>query len=95
MRAGSRRLADPLERDPEVLIRESLATERAARYLFRVTPRRSNPAESALSARVLPLADRAQRVASMLDRWEAEPVDDEPAWDVEELERIALRKPSP
>jgi len=60
-----------------------------------VTPRRSNPAESALSARVLPLADRAQRVASMLDRWEAEPVDDEPAWDVEELERIALRKPSP
>jgi hypothetical protein len=31
----------------------------------------------------------------MLDRWEAEPVDDEPAGDVEELERIALRKPSP
>ena len=60
-----------------------------------MTPRRSNPAESALSARVRPLADRAQRVASMLDRWEAEPVDDEPAGDVEELERIALRKPSP
>jgi hypothetical protein len=30
----------------------------------------------------------------MLDRWEAESVDDEPAWDVEELEPIALRKPS-
>jgi hypothetical protein len=60
-----------------------------------VTPGRSHPAESALSARVLPLADRVQRVASMLDRREGEPVDDEPAWDVEELERIAFRKPSP
>jgi hypothetical protein len=70
------------------------AKEGAARYLSRVTPRRSNPAESALSARVQPLANRAQRVASMLDRWEAEPLDDEPEWDVEELERLALRKPS-
>jgi len=59
-------------------------------------PRRSCAASPPrqLSARVLPLADRAQRVATMLDRWEAEPVDHEPEWDVEELERIALRKPS-
>jgi hypothetical protein len=47
-----------------------------------------------LNARVLPLADRAQRVASMLDRWDAEPVDDEPEWDVEDLERVALRQPA-
>jgi hypothetical protein len=60
-----------------------------------VTARRSNPAEpvpeDARSARVLPQVDRAQRVAAMLSRWEAEEVAGEPDWDVVGIEPLALR----
>jgi hypothetical protein len=60
-----------------------------------VTAHRSAaPVESALRASVLPLADRAARVASMLDRWNAEVIADEPDWDVADLSRLALPTPS-
>jgi hypothetical protein len=36
-------------------------------------------------------AERAARIAAMLDRWESEDVSGEPEWDVEDLEPIALR----
>ena len=65
------------------------------RYGFEVTaPRPNTVAERALRASVLPLADRIERVASMLDRWETEDVGDEPDWDVDDLEPLALRPPS-
>jgi hypothetical protein len=40
---------------------------------------------------VLPQIDRAHRVAAMLDRWEREEVVDEPDWDVDSVEPLALR----
>ncbi len=42
-------------------------------------------------ARVSAQVDRAQRVAKMLDRWDAEDVEDEPEWEVEDAQRITLR----
>jgi hypothetical protein len=61
-----------------------------------VSPRRSNPAASSaeIRARVLPQIDRAQRVATMLDRWAAEDASDEPDWDVSDLEPLSLRSSS-
>ncbi|WP_394833127.1 hypothetical protein LVJ94_42165 [Pendulispora rubella] len=41
--------------------------------------------------RVVSVVDRTKRIASMLDRWEAEDVSDEPDWDVDEVGRIQLR----
>jgi hypothetical protein len=38
------------------------------------------------------IADRAARVAAMLDRWEAEDVSEEPAWRVEDLEPATFRR---
>jgi hypothetical protein len=32
----------------------------------------------------------AARIAAMLDRWEAEDVSDEPDWDIEDIESLAL-----
>ncbi len=40
------------------------------------------------------MAERAARVAAMLDRWAAEDVSDEPDWDVGDIERLALRSSS-
>jgi len=37
------------------------------------------------------IAQRAARVAAMLDRWDFEDVSDEPDWNVEGLEPMALR----
>lgn len=64
--------------------------------LFEImAPRSSSPSSvppgDALRARVLPQIDRAQRVAAMLDRWEREAVVDEPDWDVDDVDRLALR----
>ncbi len=63
-----------------------------------VTAKRSPlpPGEEQRRARVLPHVDRARRVAAMLDRGEAEAAGgegDEPAWDVGEIARIAVRTP--
>lgn len=38
------------------------------------------------------VAERAARVAAMLDRWAAEDVSGEPDWSVDDLEPIALRR---
>ena len=35
-------------------------------------------------------AERAQRIAAMLARWEAEEVSDEPDWEVADIERCDL-----
>jgi len=40
---------------------------------------------------MLPQIDRAQRVAAMLSRWEAEDVSSEPDWEVAGVEPITLR----
>jgi len=60
-----------------------------------VAPRSSNPSSvppgDARRARVLPQIDRAQRLAAMLDRWEREEIVDEPDWDVDDIEGLALR----
>ncbi len=40
------------------------------------------------------MAERAARIAAMLDRWDAEDVSGEPEWDVEDLEPVKLRQPS-
>ena len=59
-----------------------------------MTARRSDAAESipedARRARVLPQVDRAQRIAAMLSRWEAEDVSGEPDWDVTGIEPLSL-----
>jgi hypothetical protein len=47
-------------------------------------------------ARVLPHVDRARRIAAMLDRWEQDAgIDDEPDWEANDVERVALRAPRP
>ncbi len=38
-------------------------------------------------------AERAQRVAEMLDRWTAEPLPEEPDWIVEQVAPLVLRGP--
>jgi hypothetical protein len=81
-----------------VTVQRDLSTGCAWRYSLGMTARRSNPAAAlpavGLRARVLPQVDRTQRLAAMLDRWETENVDDEPEWDVTDLEPLALRVPS-
>jgi hypothetical protein len=42
----------------------------------------------------LPQVDRAKRVATMLDRWSAEDVTDEPDWEVSDVGPLALRSHS-
>ena len=37
------------------------------------------------------MAERAARVAAMLDRWDSEDVSGEPEWNVEDLEPMTLR----
>jgi hypothetical protein len=37
------------------------------------------------------MAQRAARIASMLDRWEAENVSREPDWNVDDLEPMTVR----
>ena len=39
------------------------------------------------------MADRAKRIAAMLDRWNSEDVSGEPDWNVEDLEPMMLRDP--
>ena len=63
-----------------------------------VTASRSTPAaktpEETRRARVLPQVDRSKRVVSMLARWAAEDVSDEPDWDIDDVARISLRTSS-
>jgi hypothetical protein len=42
----------------------------------------------------VPLVDRAKRIAAMLDRWENEEPANEPDWEVDDLEPLAVRAPS-
>jgi hypothetical protein len=37
------------------------------------------------------MAERATRIAAMLDRWDSEDVSGEPEWNVEDVERLTLR----
>jgi hypothetical protein len=39
------------------------------------------------------MADRAKRIAAMLDRWNSEDVSGEPEWNIEDLEPMMLRDP--
>jgi hypothetical protein len=39
------------------------------------------------------MAERARRIAAMLDRWDQEDVSGEPDWNVEDLEPMTLRDP--
>lgn len=55
------------------------------------TPRQTNDAETALREE---RAERAARIAAMLDRWAAEDVSDEPEWDLEDIQPVALRSSS-
>ena len=48
------------------------------------------PTTSAGTASAKELAERAARVAAMLDRWAAEDVSGDPDWSVEDLEPITL-----
>ena len=57
-----------------------------------VSPPRSKKHDEAASAK--DLADRAERIAAMLDRWEAEDVSGEPEWNVDEVEPMTLRPES-
>lgn len=52
-------------------------------------PRSGQHAEGRLSKE---LAERAARIAAMLDRWEAEDVSSEPEWDVDDLEPMTFRR---
>ena len=54
-----------------------------------VSPPRSKKHDEAASAK--DLADRAARIAAMLDRWESEDVSNEPEWNVDELQPMTLR----
>jgi hypothetical protein len=56
-----------------------------------VSPRQTNDAEMALRKE---RAERAARIAAMLDRWAAEDVSDEPEWDVGDIQPAALRTSS-
>jgi hypothetical protein len=59
-----------------------------------VTARRSDRAEPVpddVRRAVLPQIDRAQRIETMLSRWEAEDVSGEPDWDVAGVEPVVLR----
>ena len=38
------------------------------------------------------MAERAARVAAMLDRWDSEDVSAEPEWSVEDVEPMTIRK---
>jgi hypothetical protein len=38
-------------------------------------------------------AEQAARVAAMFERWAAEDVADEPAWDIDQLEQIVFSPP--
>lgn len=52
--------------------------------------RPTTPASTA-PASAKEMAERAARIAAMLDRWAAEDVSGEPDWSVDDLEPIALR----
>ncbi len=62
-----------------------------------MSPRSSAPTaaapEAGLRARVLSAVDRTQRIAAMLDRWEAQDLGDEPDWGISDLEHLAMRSP--
>lgn len=53
-----------------------------------VSPRQTKDAEAALRQE---RAERAARVAAMLDRWAAEDVSDEPDWDVGDIRPVVLQ----
>lgn len=52
------------------------------------TPRSTKEIEAAL---VQERAERAARIAAMLDRWAAEDISDEPEWDVGGIQPVSLR----
>lgn len=53
-----------------------------------VSPRQTNNTDEALRQE---RAERAARVAAMLDRWAAEDVTEEPEWDVGDIQPAVLR----
>lgn len=55
------------------------------------TPLPTKDVEKAVRAE---MAERAARVAAMLDRWAAEDVSDEPEWDVGDIQPVTLRSSS-
>ncbi len=56
-----------------------------------VSPRQTKDAETALRQE---RAERAARVAAMLDRWADEDVSKEPEWDVADIQPVTLRSSS-
>jgi hypothetical protein len=52
------------------------------------TPRQAKDVED---TRREEMAERATRIAAMLDRWAAEDVSDEPEWHVEDIQPTTLR----
>jgi len=55
------------------------------------TPRPTKNTETALREE---RADRAARIAAMLDRWAAEDVSEEPEWDVGDIQPMTFRSSS-
>jgi hypothetical protein len=55
------------------------------------TPRQTTDAEMALRQE---RAERAARIAAMLDRWAAEDVSGEPEWDVADVQPMVLHSSS-
>lgn len=55
------------------------------------TPRQTKDVEQALQKE---RAERAARIAAMLDRWAAEDVTGEPEWDVGDIQPMSLRSSS-
>jgi hypothetical protein len=54
---------------------------------------RSDPVpDDARRARVFPHVDRAQRIAAMLTRWQAEDVSGEPEWNLAEIEPLSFER---
>jgi hypothetical protein len=52
------------------------------------TPRQAKDIEQELREE---MAERAARIAAMLDRWAAEDIADEPEWDVGDIQPMTLR----
>lgn len=55
-----------------------------------VSPPRSTKHVETSSPREM--LERAERIAAMLDRWDAEDVSGEPEWNIEDLEPMSLRR---
>ena len=52
----------------------------------------SQPTATMAEASAKDMAERAKRIAAMLDRWNHEDVSGEPEWNAEDLEPMTLRE---